>query len=197
MYSSETLRATQVSQLFIGLPTQTCRRCSFGLRLFTLWVCLRCFLWHFGLTVSGAVSLISQFALLLLQRPVQARDELEEASAEAFLFGFPLQRVERPLLLPRRGRRRSLHVAARAGAAAQLRFGCTEELAGRPETLLPLRLFVCVRGGEAAVHVAQARMVVVLGGRAEEAGAAAGAACAAQGSLSGGAGHAEAAVHAG
>lgn len=146
----------------------------------------------------------SQFAFLLLQRSVQTRDKLEEAPAEAFLFGLPLQRVEASLLLPRVGRRRRRppHVAARAGAAGQLRLGRREELAGRSETVLLLRLFLFVCAGavrvNAAVHLVQAGLVqgVVFRGRAEEAGAAAGAARAADGSLSGRAGSAEAAVHA-
>lgn len=145
----------------------------------------------------------SQFAFLLLQRSVQTRDKLEEAPAEAFLFGLPLQRVEASLLLPRVGRRRPPpHVAARAGAAGQLRLGRREELAGRSETVLLLRLFLFVCAGavrvNAAVHLVQAGLVqgVVFRGRAEEAGAAAGAARAADGSLSGRAGSAEAAVHA-
>lgn len=145
----------------------------------------------------------SQFAFLLLQRSVQTRDKLEEAPAEAFLFGLPLQRVEASLLLPRVGRRRPPpHVAARAGAAGQLRLGRREELAGWSETVLLLRLFLFVCAGavrvNAAVHLVQAGLVqgVVFRGRAEEAGAAAGAARAADGSLSGRAGSAEAAVHA-
>lgn len=155
------------------------------------------------LQVSGSAAVQrSQFALLLLQRSVQPGDELEEAPAEAFLFGLPLQRAEPPLLLPRGGRLRLRppHVAASAGAAGQLRLGGGEELAGRPQALLlPLRrllLFVLVCGA-GRVRRVQAGLVerVVLGGRAEEAGAAAGAAGAAQGPLSGGAGSAEAAVH--
>lgn len=148
----------------------------------------------------------SQFALLLLHWSVQAWDEFEETSAEAFGFWLPLQRVETSLLLPRGGRRRrcSPHVAACAGAAGQLRLGRREELAGRSETLLLLLrllfVFVCV----GVVHIVHAAVLVhaglvervILSGCAEEAGAAAGAAGAAKGSLSGGAGSAEAAVHA-
>lgn len=154
----------------------------------------------------------SQFALLLLQRTVQTRDELEELPAEALGFGFPLQGVEPSLFLPGgrgRRRRRPPHVAACAGAAGQVRLGRGEELAGRPQALRPLLLLLlllllpvgaaAVRVQAALVALVQAGLVqrVVLGGgRAEEAGAAAGAAGAAQGSLHGRAGDAQAAVHA-
>lgn len=132
----------------------------------------------------------SQFALFLLQRPVQARDEFEEAPAEALLFGFPLQRAKPGLLVPRRPRRRAPHVAARAGAAGQRGLGGGEELAGGPQALRPGRLPLLLLGRR------QAGLVdgLVLRGRAEDAAAAAGAARAAQRSPGGRAGRAQAAV---
>lgn len=79
--------------------------------------------------------------------------------------------------------------------------GHSEQLARRSEALLPLGPlllvdFVSAARVHVAVRVVEAGLVerVVLGGRAEEAGAAAGAAGAAEGSLSRGAGSAEAAV---
>lgn len=200
MYSCETLTATELSHMFVGLHWCSCRAVTLVSALF--------FLWQFSLTVFGALSLwvCSEFALLLFQRSVQTRDEFEESPAEALLFGFPLQRVEPSLLLPRVGRRRSPHVAACAGASGQVRLGRREELAGRSEALLLLLwlllVFLFVHNGVVRVHAAvrlvQAGLVerVVLGGRAEEAGAAAGAAGASEGSASGRAGSAEAAVDA-
>lgn len=137
----------------------------------------------------------SQFALLLLQRSVQAGDEFEEAPAEALLLGLPLQRVEAPWLLPRGGG--GPHVAARAGAAAQLRLGRSEELAGWPETQRPQWLFLSVGG--AALALVQAGVVegLLLGGLGAEDAAAAAAANAVRGPPGGGAGRAQASVHAG
>lgn len=58
LYRCETLRATECSQMFVQTRRgEAVEPLHFGLSLFSPWGSQLCFLWHFSLTVTGALSL--------------------------------------------------------------------------------------------------------------------------------------------